>query len=301
VIRAVLEKVHVPGLRHDWPPTGGWWQRRVVIGVGSAFLLLTLIVVWLFAGGGHRHVGRAPAATAPPASTSPAPVYPGSSPGDGLSWHSPSTLTPAVTPIQEQYDQAFAQGLGQQPGMATAESLVVPAPAVTGGWPHLAVEVTPESWAQAFVSSLLNVDYPHQSRSALAQWLAANEAPELIPGVPPSLADKVLFVSLLDPGLFGGQPTPIPSTHQWAVYARAGTVQSVSDLIVQADPNWSQTVAAGWQPTDVRMTEEDLSGVLNLRHGAVVISRHFSLAVIVGSARWHDGYGTVAVSSWAEQ
>jgi hypothetical protein len=45
VIRAVVEKVHIPGVRHDWPPRGGRLPRRVLIGVGSALLLLTLIVV----------------------------------------------------------------------------------------------------------------------------------------------------------------------------------------------------------------------------------------------------------------
>jgi hypothetical protein len=75
----------------------------------------------------------------------------------------------------------------------------------------------------------------------------------------------------------------------------------VSDLIVQIDPGWAQMTAAGWQPTDLRMTEEDVSGLLTLRAAGTVTSHHFALQVIVGSARWHDGYGTVAVAGWQER
>ena len=184
--------------------------------------------------------------------------------------------------------------------MTTAERLVVPVPAITAGWPRLAVAVTPESWAQAFTSGLLDIDYAQQSRPALGGWLQAQEAPEVIPGVPASAADKVLYISLLDPDLFGGQPTPLASPAGWALSARAGVSQSVSDLLVQVDPTWAQAVAAGWQPADVRMTEEDVSGVLTVRHGDRVASHRFALQVIIGSARWHEGYGTVAVAGWRE-
>jgi hypothetical protein len=49
------------------------------------------------------------------------------------------------------------------------------------------------------------------------------------------------------------------------------------------------------------MTEEDVSGVLELRGSGQVSSHRFALQVLIGSARWHDGYGTVAVGGWQEQ
>jgi hypothetical protein len=211
------------------------------------------------------------------------------------------TAVPPGTPIQEQYDQAFSQGLSSLSGMAVARALTVPSPAVAGGWPDLSVQVTPERWAAAFAAGLLDVDFARQSRAALAAWLQAQEAPELIPGVPLGVADKVLFISLLDPGLFGGQPTPVSSSSQWAASARAGVRQTVSNLMVQADPAWAQMIAAGWQPSDVRMTEEDVSGLVEVHQGGRVASHRFRMQLIVGSARWHDGYGTVAVSGWQEQ
>jgi hypothetical protein len=210
-------------------------------------------------------------------------------------------VAPGASAAQEEYDQTFSETLGSLPGMTTAAGLTVPVPALSGGWPRLPVEVTPERWAAEFVTGLLNVDYARQTRPGLAAWLQAQEAPELLPGVSVSVADKVLYLSLLDPGLFGGQPTPVSDAAQWASAARAAVRQTVSDLMVQPDSGWAQMMAAGWEPTDVRMTEEDVSGLVTVHRGAGVVVRRFGLQIIVGSARWHDGYGTVAVSGWQER
>jgi hypothetical protein len=283
--------------------SGSGWGRRLLVGLGVIFGLAVIIVglIGMAAGETGRTGSTAIDHPASPSASGQAPVAVGSSPGAGLSWHAPATVVPSGTPIQEQYDQALSQGLGALSGMNAATARPVPAPAITAGWPHLAVQVTPENWASAFVTGLLNINYTRQSRAALAAWLQAEEAPELIPGVPPAVADKTLYISLLDPGLFGGQPTPMASPEQWAADARAGVTQSVHGLMVQPDPGWAQATAAGWQPSDVRMTEEDVSGLLDLRRGGRVTSHRFTLQVLVGSARWHDGYGTVAVAGWQEQ
>jgi hypothetical protein len=79
-------------------------------------------------------------------------------------------------------------------------------------------------------------------------------------------------------------------------------VQSVSGLLVQVDPAWAALVASGWQPADPRMEVLDASGLLRAhRPGGKASARRFSLAVAVGSARWHDGYGTVALGDWQER
>jgi hypothetical protein len=217
-----------------------------------------------------------------------------------LTWHTPAIVVPAGTPVQQEYDQAFTQYLGGEAGMATATALAVPRPAVAGGWPALPAANTPEEWARRFVPGLLDIQYAGVSRSAFGGWLGAEEAPESLPGVPAGVADKVLYISLLDPSLFGGQPTPIAGSEQWQALARARASQSVGGLLVQTDPTWAQVVATGWQPADARMTELDVSGVVTIRQAASIRSHRFSLQMIVGSARWHDGYGTVAVSGWEE-
>ncbi len=300
--RALLERVTgPPHVGFGRPPPSGW-GRRLLIGLAVAFWLVVISVGLAGLVGGHQgrptQVAASPAPAAAPASGSTAVR---STPGPGLVWHTPVIALPNGSPAQQQYDQAFNDNLGSLPGMAAAQALQVAEPAVAGGWPPLAVQVTPERWAEAFVAGLLNVDYAHQSRAALAGWLQAQEAPELLPGVPASVADKVLSISVLDPALFGGQPTPLPIGAGWAAAARTGVRQRVSGILVQLDPGWAQMTAAGWQPTDVRMTEEDVSGSLTVYEARGARTHRFSVQIIVGSARWHDGYGTVAVSGWQEQ
>ncbi len=75
----------------------------------------------------------------------------------------------------------------------------------------------------------------------------------------------------------------------------------MSDLLVQPDPGWTQLTAAGWQPADARMAGVDVSGLLTVRQGRAVTVDHFTVEVFVGSARWHDGYGTESVTGWQEE
>ncbi len=268
--------------------------RLVVAGLVVTCVLLVAVVI---AGSARpRATSHATAGTVPTIAVSPpsAPV----SAGTNSSANTPVTVTPAGSPVQESYDQAFAQGLAAQPGMAGAETLAVPTANIAGGWPALPTTDTPQTWATTFVSGLLDINYGTRSEDDLGPWLQAEESPELIPGIPASVADKVLYISLLDPSLFGGQTSPIPSSSQWQALASTGTFQQVSDLQVQQDPSWAQTAAAGWQPTDVRMTELDVSGLITQTAGTRRTQQHFSVQIIVGTARSHPGYGTVAIAGW---
>jgi hypothetical protein len=273
----------------------GAWAWGAAAACAAVLIALSLLIRLTTV---TAHASHGPLAPARPVTAAPAaPVAPAA----GLISHTPVTATPAGTPIQQEYDQAFTQGLGNQPGMTAARSLAVPGPGVSGGWPALPISATPEAWAASFVAGLLDVDFARMSTATLGAWVQAQEAPELLPGVPAAVADKVLYISLLDPGLFGGQPTPIPSAAQWQSLAQAGARQSVSDLLIQTDPAWAQMTAAGWQPTDARTTELDVSGLLTVSAARTVTIHHFGLQVIVGSARWHDGYGTVATAGWEEK
>ena len=215
--------------------------------------------------------------------------------------HTPATAVPGATPAQEDDDQLFARGLQAAPGLKALVALRVPRPAISGGWPVLPVAGSPQAWVAEFVPALVDVDFAQRSRSALAAWAQAEEAPELLPGMPVGAADKVLYVSLFEPGLAGGQGSPVPSAKHWATLARTRASQSVSGLLVQVDPGWAQLVASGWQPPDPRLDVLDVSGLLSTRRaGRRSGERRFSLAVAVGSALWHDGYGTVAVGDWQE-
>jgi len=81
----------------------------------------------------------------------------------------------------------------------------------------------------------------------------------------------------------------------------AGGVRwSVSGLQVTLDPQWQSMIDAGWQPRDLRATIEDVSGLLTVTRGKTATVRRFSLGLQLGSAHWHDGYGTVLLAGWKE-
>lgn len=178
--------------------------------------------------------------------------------------------------------------------IAEAGRLRLPRPAVTSGWPSLTAVDTPSRWARGFVRGLLDIDFARASRSSLGSWLVAEDAPDLMPGVPASFAARALYVSALDPTILGAT-SPIPSPSSWKFDARSRVRWSVHDLLVELDPQWQQMIDTGWQPRDLRATVEDVSGVLSVTRGATTTSRRISLVLQLGSATWHEGYGTVLV------
>jgi hypothetical protein len=219
-------------------------------------------------------------------------------PANGWRPVAPVTTVPGQTPVQQRYDQAFEQGFassGNEAVMARAEAIMLPAPAIGGGWPDLPASDTPDGWATGFVRGLWDIDFAHQRRSALGAWLVAQEAPDLMPGIPAAFADRALYVSVMDPAIMG-QPSLIPSATQWRADAAAGVRWSVSDLEVTLDPQWQSMIAAGWQPVDMHAAVEDVSGVLRVTRGEGTSTRRFSLALQLGSAQWHQGYGSVTVA-----
>jgi len=213
----------------------------------------------------------------------------------------PATTVPPETPVQRQYDSAFQSGLA--PTMAGMEPAAqhLPAPSYTGGWQALPVSQQPEQWVDSFTTALLGIDFARQTRAGLGHWLVANEAPEMVPGVLPSVQNAVLYVSVFDPSAAGGTTLPIPSAVQWQADAAAGVVWTTSQLLVEVDPQWSQIIASGWEPTDTRLADYDVSGVLTVNHpGQPPVPHRFSMQITVGSAHWHQGYGSVSVGSWLE-
>jgi hypothetical protein len=223
-------------------------------------------------------------------------------PAGGWQPVAPATTIPPASPVQQQYDQGFAQGFASPANramFAAGEQLSLPGPAITGGWPTLAASDTPGGWTRSFVDGLLDIDFAAEHRSALGGWLVAQEAPDLMPGIPRGFADRTLYLSVLDPSAMS-QPTPIPSTSQWQADAASGVRWTVSALQVELDPQWQQMVDAGWQPPDLRADVEDVSGTLTATGPTVTTTHQFSMVVQVGSARWHPGYGTVLVSNWKE-
>lgn len=270
-------------------------HRPFVAAVAVAGVLVIALIVGTVAAlsGGSRHDEHPKAA--PPAAAEPLPA-------EQTSFTSVPPLTddPAQTPVQEQYDSAFASGLSSSSTLETAEQTTAPSPAYSVSWPAIPVADTPESWSTEFVEGLLDIDFAQQTRAGLGGWLSAEEAPELLPGVPADVAGKVLYLSIFDADTLGSGPSPIPDQAGWNSLARAGERWKVTDLLAQPDPNFSQIVAAGWQPIDQRFAVEDVSGLLTVATGGTSVQHDFTMTVYVGSAHWHPGYGSVLVDNWKE-
>jgi len=272
-------------------------RRRRIAGVialalGTAIIAGGLAVVVT---GGHRAV-RSPVIRQTASST----TTTSSIPTGGWQPVAPATTVAAGTPVQQQYDKGFEEGFSSPANVAMlrrAEALALPGPAITGGWPDLALSETPDGWAIEFASGLLDINFARQSYQALGAWLVAEEAPDLMPGIPSAFSERALYVSLLEPSIIG-QSSPLLSPRQWRADAAAGVRWSAGDLEVQLDPQWQQMIDAGWQPPDIRAVVEDVSGVLTITRGRASTTRHFSMVIQVGSAHWRDGYGTVLVSDW---
>jgi hypothetical protein len=213
---------------------------------------------------------------------------------------SPLTNAPADTPVQRQYDAELASGLESSSSLEVAEQAQAPAPAFSSSWPSLATSDNPERWVTEFTAELLDIDFVRQSRSGLGAWLSAEEAPELLPGVPQEVHNKVLFLSLFDAKAFGGA-SPVPDQPTWDAFARSAVRWAASDVFVQPDATFSQIAASGWEAVDQRFAVEDVFGVLTATGGRSSVRRTFSMAVYVGSAHWHHGYGTVLVDDWKER
>lgn len=212
---------------------------------------------------------------------------------------SPSGTAPApVTPVQQRIDAQLAKAESPEV-IAELEATTVPRPAVSKAFPPVPAADRSDGtrWCAAFVYELMDVGYARRSRSALLAWAEEEEAPNRMPGVPPAVADKALVASLSGVGSTSGSPVRSPAG--WKSAAVAHETVSVSGLTVTTDRSWSELLGAGWVPADPLATVEDVTGTVTERaaHGRTRTAR-FSLTVMLGSARFHPGYGAVAVGGW---
>lgn len=206
-----------------------------------------------------------------------------------------------MTAVQKEIDDRLAQA--ETPASITAaEESTTPAPAVSTAYPPIPVvdRSDPAAFAVAFASELLDTNYATQSRAELLAWAELEEAPNTLPGVPGSVAGKALVLSLADPGLPGGTPSPTPSAAQWASDGQRDEVQSVNGLQAEVDPDWTQIISEGWQPRDPRMTIEVVTGTVTVSiDGQAEPPQSFSLTVTLGSsAHVRGSYGAVAAGDW---
>ena len=212
-----------------------------------------------------------------------------------------SLTHPPQTVVQKRVDTELAQAETSASIFAARES-GVPVPAVSAAYPSIptADRSDPSAYAVAFATELLDTDYAAQSRAALLAWAEHEEAPNTLPGVPAAVAGKALVLSLADPNLPGGTPSPLPSEAQWASDSQSNVVQSVSGIQAEVDPDWTEIVSEGWQPRDPLMTIETVTGTMTVTTGGQAAPpESFSLTLSLGSgAHVRTGYGAVAAGDW---
>jgi hypothetical protein len=212
-----------------------------------------------------------------------------------------STSKVPQSALQRQIDAELAQA--ETPAAITAaQRTSVPAPDVSTAYPSIATadRSDPSAYAIAFVTELLDTNYAVASREGLLAWAEHEEAPNTLPGVPADVAGKALVLSLGDPDLPGGSPSPVPSAAQWVAETQGGVSQSVTDVQAEVDPDWTQIISQGWQPHDPLMTVETVTGTLTVEtKGVAAPPQSFSLSLTLGSAAHaRAGYGAVAVTDW---
>lgn len=213
----------------------------------------------------------------------------------------PLRVTPPQTQTQEQVDSELASSESAA-SIAQAESETVSAPAVSAAYPAIPVSADgdPTAYALAFAAELLDINYHSQTRAGVLGWAEYEEAPDTLPGVPAQIADKSLVGSLAYAGVAGAEASPVPPAGQWPA-PDSGVVQQVSGLTATVGPDWTQLVTGGWEPVDPLMTIMAVTGSITVTvDGKPGPPRSFSMAVILGGARHHAGYGAVAVSAWTE-
>jgi hypothetical protein len=271
-------------------------RRRLVIGVAlCVVLVVSAAVVVAFSRNGHPTATRSP--TAHPARSGPTTTTTRSSPRQ----REPTPkIKPPETAVQRQIDAELAQA--ETPAsIAAAKATSVPAPAISTAYPAVPVvdRFDPTAYAIAFTTELLDTNYATQTRAGLLAWAEHEEAPNTLPGVPTDVAGKALVLSLADPDLPGGSPSPVPSPAGWAADAAADVGQQVTDVAAEVDPDWTEIVSEGWQPADPLMTIETVTGNLTVTtNGQAAAPESFSLTLTLGSAAHERGYGAVAAADW---
>jgi hypothetical protein len=297
-----------------------WYVHRLGTVAGAAMCGLVVIAAVVVTLMGHP-AGHQATPSSRPTSISTTTVPTGQK--RSTSYH-PTYITPPDTSTEQAFDAELAAE--ETPSVtAAAEALAVTAPAYSSAYP--AIDGSDRSgaitYADAFITELLNATYSAQSRSALLAWAQAEAAANTLPGVPAAVAPKALYGSLADPTLGGLQgTTPLLSARAWSAAAQQRQTRKVSGIEASYDQSWSQLVTAGFVPRDPLMTTVDLSGTLTITSPHTVTStigpgkkghpiqrnvshiveetsvEHFTVGVVLGSALHHPGYGVVAVDGW---
>jgi len=261
------------------------WITAVVV-VAVVVVAIVAVTSGAFSGHARGSVARRLSATHHPAPRPLRPVY-----------HPPSEASRGISSSQQQGDNTriARAAAGSSAAWPAIEAMALPAPAPSAHFPAVPHpdRQNPDSYATAFVTELLDINFATTPRPSLLSWAASETSPETMPGIPASAASKFLFADLTSSG------SPVPTATAWTANAAGGVTWSASSVTMSVAPAWSQALAGGWQPPDPRMDFLDVTGNLTVAQpGRRRAVKPFSLVLGLGTAEYHNGYGAMSLNNW---
>jgi len=264
-------------------------NRKWIVAVVVVVVVAAIAAV---ASGAFR--GHARNAAARPPSTAKRPVHP---PRPLRPVYNPPSGNSGASSAQQQADSAkiARAAASNSAAWAAIEAMALPAPAPSAHFPAIshADRQNPDSYATAFVTELLSINFATTPRPSLLSWAVSETSPETTPGIPASAASKFLYADLTSSG------SPVPTATAWTANAAGGVTWSASSVTMSVAPAWSQALASGWQPPDARMDFLDVTGNLTVAQpGRPRAVKPFSLQLGLGTAEYHNGYGAMSLNNW---
>ena len=267
-----------------------WLRHMKGLLTASAVVVLAMVVgISFFLIDAHHS-----RSTAPPGRRSEAPT-PSST---KLVFHRPKLVSPPNTSVEKAV-QANAQKAAAS--SAPIRQVPQPAPAVSRAFPAIsrAARRDPATYALAFTTELLDLNFAIDTRSQLARWVVSESSIDAYPSTPPWLETEDMYVSAFTTEISGTGSSPIPSAAQWAADGAAHVTWKVSDVSAHVTSGWTAVVAAGYVPPDPRMTVQQVTGILTRQVGSQPpTTETFSMRLALSSAFYHHGYGAGELGMW---
>jgi len=268
-----------------------------------AVVVAAVVVVAVLGSVAFFGSGSQQTATPPTTKTTSSKTPPATQTNAGQQWvHVPPTTSPLPDTVAQRTMDAALTSTWDSQVLNWFDSASVPAPGYAAGYSAVPITWSPDAWIRAWTTSLLTIDFAHQTRAGMGQWLSATRAQYNYPGLTSDQQSKALFSILLDTMPF--DPTydsGVPHASAWAALATAGTTWVATNVqAITVNGKWSDMVATSWSPSDQRMAEYDVTGTITSTTAGVSTMLGFSAAITVGSAWWQNGYGTSYFSAFAE-
>ncbi len=216
-------------------------HRRPVVVVMAVTVLLVASVVWVAVG--HRSEGGT-ASTRPAVTSTAAPA------SDAAARQSAATRDEERRTGGDTQSGGAAQG-SAVPTAATGydhaawDAVPAVSASTTSAYPPIPAKLRtqPDTFVKAFGTELLTRRYATSSRADLLSWAQSEAAALTITQVPLTTTDrnKALIVSLTSPAWDGAPSTLVPSGADWHALASLHATTIVTDVKVQAVPDFPPT------------------------------------------------------------